>query len=134
MKLDRHVSLDHVFTVRKCRTLGQGNTISFGGITYTLTEPQKRLDAKTVVEVHQMLSGELLIWHQGKALMLKQTTRPERQQPQKKKASSAPQRKSANDHPWKTTYDNNITKRNTKQSTFQDKMYSQHNTYLEASW
>ncbi|MDQ8739535.1 integrase, partial [Paenibacillus sp. LHD-38] len=121
MKLDKRVQLDHVFTIREYRTLGAGNTISFDGTVYTFADPStQRFDAKTVVEVRQTLSGEVFIWHREQALQLKKTERPERKQPQKKKASSAPQRKPADDHPWKTTYDNNITNRNTKRRAFQD--------------
>lgn len=135
MKLDKHIQLDHVFTTREYRMLGAGNTISFDGIIYTFVDPStQRFDTKTVVEVRQTLSGEVFIWHREQALQLKKTERPERKQPKKKKASSAPQRKPANDHPWKTTYDNTSTNRNTKRSTFQDAMYSQHNSFLEASW
>ncbi|GAC43897.1 hypothetical protein PPOP_3297, partial [Paenibacillus popilliae ATCC 14706] len=36
------------------------------------------------------------------------------------------------EHPWKATL--NASKRNTKRSTFQDAMYSQHNSYTEAPW
>ena len=131
MPLRNDVNLDYVFTMREFRMLGQGNTLSYGGVIYTFKEslPQ-RLDAKTVVEVRQTFSGQVFIWHRGQAYLLKKT---ERTKPlQKKKASSAPQRKPAKDHPWKTTF--NASKSNTKRSTFQDAMYSQHNRYTEASW
>ncbi|WP_338551945.1 ISNCY family transposase [Paenibacillus sp. KS-LC4] len=133
MKLRDNVQLDHIFTIRELRTLGSGHTLSYAGTVYTFAEPSpQRFDAKSVVEVRQTLSGDVFIWHRGQALQLKKTERPEPEQ--KKKASSAQPRKPANDHPWKTTHDNNITKRNTKPSTFQDKINSQHNDYLEASW
>jgi hypothetical protein len=123
----------HVFTIRELRTLGSGNTLSYAGTTYTFAEPSpQRFDAKTVVEVRQTLSGEVLIWYRKQAFLLKKTERPKREQ--KKKASSAHPRKPANDHPWKTTYDTNLSKGNTKRSAFQDAMYSQHNHYSEASW
>jgi hypothetical protein len=134
MKLSDGLELDHVFAIRGYRTLGHGNTISYDGITYTFAEPQQRMDAKTVVEVRQTLSGEVILWHRDQALLLKKTERPERKQPHKKKAGSAQPRKPAKDHPWKTTYDINVTNSNTKRSTFQDAMYSQHNRFSEASW
>jgi transposase len=52
MKLHDDVQLDYVFTIRELRTLGSGNTISYGGTTYTFAVPSpQRFDAKTVVEV-----------------------------------------------------------------------------------
>nr|WP_028608386.1 hypothetical protein [Paenibacillus harenae] len=135
MKLSNNVQLDHVFTIREYRTLGHGNTLSYGGTSYTLADSSiLRFDAKTVVEVRQTLSGEVFLWHRDQALLLKKTERPERKQQQKKKASSALQRKPADNHPWKTTYDTNLSKGNTKRSAFQDAMYSQHNSYSEAPW
>ncbi|GAC44524.1 hypothetical protein PPOP_3930, partial [Paenibacillus popilliae ATCC 14706] len=100
MPLRNDVNLDHVFTIREFRILGQGNTLSYGGVIYTLEEslPQ-RLDAKTVVEVRQTLTGQVFIWHRQQAHLLKKTERMKSQQ--KKKTSSAPQRKPANEHPWK---------------------------------
>nr|WP_245586030.1 ISNCY family transposase [Paenibacillus pinihumi] len=135
LPLHDEVHLEHVFTIRESRKIANGNTLSYGGIIYTFADPlQPRLDAKTVVEVRQTLSGHVFVWHHGQALLLKQTERPKRDRPQKKKAGSAQPRIPANDHPWKTTYDNNISKRTTKRSTFQEAMYSQHNSYFEASW
>lgn len=135
MKLREDIRLEHIFTLREYRTLGSGHTLSYGGTTYTFAEslPQ-HFDAKTVVEVRETLTGEVFVWHRDQALFLKKTERPERQRKQTKKASSAQPRKPAKDHPWKTTYDTTETKRNTKRSPFQEAMYSQHNSYSEASW
>ncbi|GIP36717.1 ISNCY family transposase [Paenibacillus sp. J2TS4] len=134
MELSEDIRLEHVFTVREYRTLGAGQTLSYGGNTYTFAEslPQ-HFPVKTVVEVRETLTGDVLVWHQGQALLLKKTERPERQE-QTKKASSAQPRKPAKDHPWKTTYDTTVTKRSTKRDSFQDAMYSQHNSYSEAYW
>ncbi|MEB9898049.1 hypothetical protein P4K96_32115, partial [Bacillus cereus] len=38
------------------------------------------------------------------------------------------------EYPWKTTYDTTKSKRTTKNSAFQDAMYSQHNSYAEVTW
>lgn len=134
-KLSEDIRLEHIFTIREYRTLGSGHTLSYGGNIYTFAEslPQ-RFDAKTVVEVRETFTGEILVWHRDQAFVLKKTERPEREQKQTKKASSAQPRKPAKDHPWKTTYDITDAKRNTKRSSFQDAMYSQHNSYSEASW
>lgn len=135
MTLSEDARLEHIFTVREFRTLGSGHTLSYGGKTYTFADfITQRFDANTVVEVRETHSGEVFVWRQGQALSLKLTERPERAQKQNKKASIAQPRKPAKDHPWKTTYDDNESKRNTKRSSFQDAMYSQHNSYIEASW
>lgn len=133
MKLRRDIQLDQIFTMRAYRTLGSGHTLSYGGCIYTFAESlPMRLDAKTVVEVREKFSGEVFVWHSGQALPLKKT---ERSKPiETKKASSAQPRKPAKDHPWKTTFDPTKTNRNTKRSSFQEAMYSQHNSYSEASW
>ncbi|WP_141505992.1 ISNCY family transposase, partial [Paenibacillus luteus] len=135
MKLSADIQLEHVFTIREYRTLGVGHTLSYGGHTYTFADSStQRFDSKTVVEVRETLTGNLFVWRHGRAFLLKKIEEPTRKQKQTKKASSAQPRKPAKDHPWKTTYDSNETKINTKRSSFQDVMYSQHNHYSEASW
>lgn len=90
MKLDKKINLDHVFSVRDFRKLGSGNTLSYGGKTYTLANSTTlRLDTKMTVEVRETLTGEVILWLQGEALTLKETERSQRVK-QTKKASSAP--------------------------------------------
>lgn len=136
MKLDSSIRLDYVFTSRELRTLGQGNTLSYANKTYTFAKPSPyRLDAKTVVEVRQTLSGEVIVWHDGTAIKLTEIAKPIRKPKQEmKKASSAQPRKPAQVHPWKTTKQQKQIKRTTSKSDFQDAMYSQHNSYTEALW
>ena len=132
--LDPEVDLNHVFTVREHRQLGTGNTLSYNGTIYTFAKPIPfRLDAKTTVEVRETLSGEVLMWHQGRAVALKVTEQPERKAATpRKKASPTPPRKPAKDHPWKTTKNQTSNKRTTRQQSFQDIAYSQHNRYSES--
>ncbi|WP_068786938.1 ISNCY family transposase [Paenibacillus phocaensis] len=132
---DPSVNLEHIFTIREHRQMGTGNTLSYNGKIYTLAKPGPlRLDAKSTVEVRETLNGELLLWYQEQALPLKVTEKPGRKAEETKRASSAQPRKPAQNHPWKSTYGRNQTKRTTKQSSFQDAMYSQHNSYSEVSW
>ncbi|MBB6695327.1 ISNCY family transposase [Cohnella xylanilytica] len=136
MKLDSSIRLDYVFTTRERRTLGQGNTLSYANKTYTFAKPTSyRLDAKTVVEVRQTLSGEVIVWHDDTAIKLTEIEKPIRKPKQEtKKASSAQPRKPAQAHPWKTTVQQNRIKRTTSKSDFQDALYSQHNSFAEALW
>lgn len=132
MKLDPQLNLNHIFTIRQFRQLGHGNTLSYNGNIYTLAKPTThRFDAKMTVEIRETLTNEVILWHQGQAFTLRETEKPQRVK-QTKKASAASPRKPAKDHPWKTTYDNTETKRNTKKSPFQEAMYSQYNSYAEA--
>lgn len=136
MKLDSSVRLDYVFTTRELRTLGQGNTLSYANKTYTFAKPSPyRLDAKTVVEVRETLTGEVIVWHDEAAIKLVEIEKPVRKQKQKmKKASSASPRKPALVHPWKTSEHQTRIKRTTRKNDFQDAMYSQHNSYAETFW
>lgn len=118
IKLDPSINLNHVFTIREYRQLGPGNTISYNGTVYTLAKPANlRLDTKETVEVRETLTGEVLLWYQGKPLALKATEKPERKAAVKaKKASSAQPRKPAADHPWRM-YRNKTQFQNSTKST-----------------
>lgn len=135
LPLDHTVQLDHVFTRREYRQLGSGNTISYNGTIYTLAKPSTlRLMAKMTVEVRETLDGEVLLWIQRQALMLKATERPVRaEKSATQKAGSAQPRKPASDHPWrKPAVTQTRNKRTTTERTFQEAAYSQHNRYAEA--
>jgi transposase len=103
--LDSAINLEHVFSIREHRQLGTGNTLSYKAKIYTMAKPtSQRFQAKMVVEVRETLSGEVLMWHNGQALALVETRKPEREQT--KKADPAPHRKPAADHPWKKGWSN----------------------------
>ncbi|MGG4398043.1 hypothetical protein ABEX25_27500 [Paenibacillus thiaminolyticus] len=132
LKLDPSIDLTHVFTLRNYRQLGTANTLSYNEKFYTLVQPASlRLDTKTTVEVRETLTGDVLLWHQGQPWALKETQKPSMSG--SKKASSASPRKPAQNHPWKTPYDTTKNKLTTKNSAFQDAMYSQHNSYAEVT-
>jgi hypothetical protein len=114
MKRDPSVNLDHVFTLRETRILGPGNTLSYNGKIYTFARPNViGLERGMTIEVRETLSGEVLVWHNGQALTLKETEKPKRKQVSKTKtASSASPRKPANTHPWKVGFKNYMQKKN----------------------
>lgn len=121
VKLDPSINLDHVFTIREFRQLGSGNTLSYNSKVYTFADPSHfRFEKKMTIEVRETLSGEVLVWHRGQALALKETVRPERKEAATKKAVSAQPRKPAASHPWrawKPKQDKNSTKATTGQVT-----------------
>jgi transposase len=109
IELDPSLDLDHVFTIREYRQLGPGNTLSYNGTIYTLAKPSHfRFDAKMTVEVRETLTGQVLLWHQGQPLALKETEKPERKTKETKKASSAQPRKPAASHPWRKAWNHTI--------------------------
>lgn len=137
--LSDDVDLTYVFATREQRQIGPGQTLSYGGSIYTLaTNTGPTFEPRTLVEVRETPQGEVVIFHQGKAIALRKTEKPIRQmkEPQKKKASSAQPRKPAVDHPWRTRKDkiNKQVQHNKKQRNFQDAAYSQHNSYAEGIW
>jgi transposase len=109
-KLPKETNLDHVFTIREHRQIGPGQTISYGGKIYTFAEkPTRPFEVKTVVEVRETMQGDLLVWHQGQALPLRETSKPQREM-KTKTASPALPRKPAAHHPWRQAW---VNKKNT---------------------
>lgn len=95
------VNLNHIFTIREYRQIGPGQTISYGGKVYTFAvKPPHPFEVKTVVEVRHTMQDELLVWHHGQALALRETQKPQRP-PKTKTASPASPRKPAANHPWR---------------------------------
>lgn len=121
LKFDKKlINLDHVFTVRELRQLGTGNTLSYKAKIYTFAEPcAVRFDVKSIVEVRQTLSGQLLVWHNGQAFALKETQKSMRIS-ETKKAEPAQTRKPAASHPWRKAWKQNQSQNTIKSSTFQD--------------
>jgi hypothetical protein len=60
------------------------------------------------VEVRETFSGEVLIWHNGRAVVLKKITRPEASLKREEKADTSGISKAAHkpqaDHPWRKSY------------------------------
>jgi hypothetical protein len=72
------------------------------------------------VEVRETLTGKVLLWHQGQALTLKATDKPERKaKTATKKAGSTQPRKPAADHPWRMYRIKNQFKNSTQSTTVQ---------------
>jgi transposase len=121
VKLDPSIDLNHVFAARQFRQLGPGNTLSYNSKIYTLAKPSNfRFETKTTVEIRETLTGEVLLWHRGQAVALKETEKPKRQKEATKKAVSAQPRKPAASHPWrawKHKQDKDSTKATTVQVT-----------------
>ncbi|OBR64281.1 integrase [Paenibacillus oryzae] len=135
MKLDSTTRLEYVFTTREKRTLGHGHTLSYANKLYTFAKPTAcRFDAKTVVEVRQTLTGEVVVWHDGTTITLVEVEKPVKPKQQKKKASSASPRKTASTYSWKATMKPQRIKRSTNKNQFQEAMYSQHNSYADVTW
>jgi transposase len=119
VKLGSSMNLRHVFTIREHRQLGTGNTLSYGGKLYTLAKPTSfPFSARMTVEVRETLEGDLILWHHGQALELKETEKVLRSR-ETKKASSAQPRKPAADHPWRKVWNNKQTQNNTKTKAVQ---------------
>lgn len=117
----KDLNLDHVFTIREYRKLGHGNTLSYNEIIYTFAKPCSfRFEARTTVEVRETLSGEVLVWHKGQAIPLKETEKPVRKPTTKqKKAESAQPRKPAANHPWRLAWNRKQQQENTKTTAVQ---------------
>jgi len=134
--------LTYVFAVREPRQIGSGQTLSYGGKLYTLAAKQiESFDTKAVVEVRETMQGEVVIFHHGKPLPLRETEKPKRAIPHHpesnaKKADSASPRKPAEGHPWKKPRDlvDKQTQHSIKRRQFQDAIYSQHNSYADGMW
>lgn len=120
-ELPKDLNLDHVFTIREYRKLGHGNTLSYNGIIYSFAKPSTfQFEARTTVEVRKTLSGEVLVWHKGQAIPLKETEKPVRKPATKtKKAESAQPRKPAANHPWRLAWNRKQQQDNTKTTAVQ---------------
>lgn len=114
VKLDPKLNLNYIFTIRNFRKLGPGNTLSYGGKIYTLAKPTShRLLAKMTVEIRETLTNEVILWHQGDALPLRETDKPQPMKPLKKASSTLPRKPAAN-HPWRSGWNQKQVQINTK--------------------
>ena len=100
---DAKTELEHVFAHRETRKIGSGNSISYKGKTYVPAEDGKHnFNARVTVEVRETHSGEIFIWHGGKAIELKKIEiRPRAQTKERAPKTEAKYRPAAN-HPWRT--------------------------------
>ena len=102
--LEQDQSLERILCYRDQRTLSAGETIAYEGKTYMVDSVNGKqvIPIKTRVEVRKTLDGKLFVRYKGKDFPLKETVKPERQLPQKQKASSERKpHKPAPNHPWR---------------------------------
>jgi transposase len=109
MPLDRGVKLDHVFAMRTARKIGEGEAISYKNETYVPAKGTGSVfKARAVVEVRETFSGEVLIWHNGRAITLRKITGPKVPSQREEKAETfdgaKTQYKPTTDHPWRKSY------------------------------
>jgi len=103
--LNEGQDLECILCYREKRTVGSGETVSYGGKTYKIATKNAKptIPVKTRVEVRETLNGERFIWYKGEKYPLEEVEKPDRQgPPQKEKASIArsPHKPAAN-HPWR---------------------------------
>jgi hypothetical protein len=106
MPLERGVKLEYVFAMRTTRKVGGGEVISYKNETYVpIEETGSNFNAKTVVEVRETFSGEVLIWHEGRAVVLRKITRPKASAGREEKDATScegkRQNKPAANHLWR---------------------------------
>jgi transposase len=98
-------SLEHILCYREKRTVGSGETVSYGGKTYKIiTKNSKQtIPVKTRVEIRETLSGERFIWYKGEKYPLEEVQKPDRHESQQKEKAGnvrTPYKPAAN-HPWR---------------------------------
>ena len=102
--LGDEVKLEYVFARRETRKIGGGNSISYMNNTYVPADADRHaFDTKTTVEVRETISGEIVIWHGGKAVALKKLDKRPNAHPKETKSSTekkAPYKPSEN-HLWR---------------------------------
>jgi hypothetical protein len=109
--------LEHIFTRREHRRISGGQTFSWKGKCY-MPKPGPgvpRWEAKTVVEVHVGMDGQVWLWDQGRAWPCVETQAAEvpSTAPAKKEAAPTPPRKPAENHPWRKSFSSKQLQRST---------------------
>lgn len=98
------VDLAYVFAKRETRKIGGGNDISYKcGVYVPVDAKGHAFNARVTVEVRETLSGEVVIWHEGKAVKLRKIAkRPSTRVDKLQGAPKTPKtHKPALDHPWR---------------------------------
>jgi len=124
--VDPDLDLATVFCLKHMRTVGRDNVVRFKGRRLQILPSHGRMSyARTRVEVHKRMNGTLAIYHDG--MRLSTTTAPleatalrERSKPQWEAATmpelhipsaTTERHKPAPDHPWRTPFKPQRTKR-----------------------
>ncbi|GHV32568.1 hypothetical protein FACS1894167_15560 [Synergistales bacterium] len=109
--LGKGVKPDYVFAKRETRKVGSGSEISYKNATYVPKYDSAMFDARTLVEVRETVSGEVLLRHCGKGVVLKKIARSvksaakcaspvQQPTPDTGKTEKEPY-KPAKNHPWR---------------------------------
>lgn len=102
--LTSSISLEHVFSWRETRKIGGGCCIAYKNGVYTPVDAGLLgVETRVTVEVRETISGEVVIWHRGKAVSLRKLDRRPTAHT-KDTAKPSGERKSwkpAEEHPWK---------------------------------
>jgi transposase len=117
--LEAGTRLDYIFTWRKTRKVSTGCSISYKNEIYVPKDETICFETRTVVEVREIFSGELIIWSKGRAVELRkveQARQDMKQDTAKTKAESIDSpHKPALDHPWRRGFQRR--KQNMRSST-----------------
>jgi transposase len=106
--LEKGVRLDYVFAKRETRKIGGGGSISYKNNIYVPDDiEQVCLETRTTVQIRETFGGEVLLWHNGRALKLKKLERPVLAAKIETKGTPEPKTKKRYtpppDHPWRRT-------------------------------
>jgi transposase len=75
--LEKGVCLDYVFAKRETRKIGGGSSISYKKNIYVPKDGgHECLETRTTVEIRETYGGEVLLWHNGRAVKLRKLERP----------------------------------------------------------
>ncbi|GHV47873.1 hypothetical protein FACS1894204_11690 [Synergistales bacterium] len=74
--IGKDINLNYVFAKRETRKVGRGSEISYKNATYVPKDDSVMFDARTLVEVRETVSGEVLLWYRSKGVALKKIARP----------------------------------------------------------
>jgi transposase len=106
--LEEGARLEYIFAWRETRKVGAGCSIAYKNETYVPKDETVCFETRTAVEVRETFSGELIIWHKGRAMELRKVERARRDMKQdtaktKAKSIGSPH-KPALDHPWRRSF------------------------------
>ena len=104
--LTEGVKLEYVFAKRYTRKVGSGNEISYDNRIYVPFGSRHCFEARTTLEIRETFSGEVIAWHKGQAVELREIDRAERIKQKsatgKTNTKKTPKPyKPAADHPWR---------------------------------
>jgi transposase len=106
--LEEGTHLGYVFAWRETRKIGSGCSISYKNKVYVPKDETICFETRTTVEVRETFSGELIIWHKGRAVELFKVERAHRDMEQNasnnKGETAHAQHKPAADHPWRRSF------------------------------